>query len=85
MRCLIKDDRLLNVNGGILIVEAADKVNSENDTRTYFKNLFNTIEVEAHINPDGFGLNLDTPLNSPIRGHISLVFYLLIYFFIFIF
>lgn len=80
MRCLIKDDRLLNVNGGILIVEVADKVDPENNTRCYFKTLFDTIEVEAHINPEGFGLNTDTTANNPpIRGHISLVIYIIFY------
>lgn len=73
MRCLIKDDRLLNGNGGILIVEVADEVTPENDVKSYFKNLFNTVEVEAHINPDKFGLNIDTATVNPIRGHISLV------------
>lgn len=68
------------LSGIILVVEKADiaetQMNDQNKrsgVQEYFRNLYNQIEVEVHINLNGIGqskLNSPTP---PIRGKISLV------------
>lgn len=72
MRGIIREDRYLREDGGILIVERADKIDENNNVQTYFKTLFNRIEVEAHVNADTFGSLINSP-TPPIKGVIGLV------------
>lgn len=62
----------MNMDGGILVAELASEIDAEHNAQTYFKNLFNSIEVEAHVNTDGFGTTVSSPA-PPIRGNIGLV------------
>jgi ubiquitin carboxyl-terminal hydrolase 7 len=67
----IRDDQNYLIDGGIIIAEVADKVTSDNDVQSYFANMYNRIEVEAHVNADGFGTAVNSPA-PPIKGVISL-------------
>lgn len=59
-------------DGGILIVELVEGSSDINNAQIYFKNLYNRIEIEAHVNADTFGTLLNSP-TPPIKGHIGLV------------
>ncbi|KAH7716481.1 Peptidase C19 [Aphelenchoides avenae] len=67
----IRESQEYIVDGGILIVEVADKVSSENNTQYYFNRMFNRIDVEAHVNMDGFGTSVNSPA-PPVKGTIGL-------------
>lgn len=68
----MRDERFLDEDGGIIIAEISDKVTPTCNTQTYFKDLYNRIEVEAHVNVDGLGTPISSPA-PPIKGQIRLV------------
>ncbi|KAH7702336.1 ubiquitin carboxyl-terminal hydrolase [Aphelenchoides avenae] len=68
----IRESREYIVDGGILIVEVANKVSSENNAQYYFNRMFNNrIDVEAHVNMDGFSTSVNSPA-PPVKDTIGL-------------
>lgn len=67
------------VDGALLVFERTDKSTTENNAHLYYTTKYNTMQVEALQNPEGFG----TPLSEqfdPILGEISQVIALKLWF-----
>jgi ubiquitin carboxyl-terminal hydrolase 7 len=69
----IRDVQMLTNDGSIIIAEDASKTTEEFNTPTYFRTLYNRIEVEAHFNEFVASTKpeLEAPM-QPIRGQIGL-------------
>ncbi|KAK0397665.1 hypothetical protein QR680_002208 [Steinernema hermaphroditum] len=71
-RKLSEDATFLEVSdGGIIIVERADKATAENNARSNFLMCYNRIFVEAHVNPDLLPSTASTA-QQPIEGEIGI-------------
>ncbi|KAH7714883.1 Ubiquitin carboxyl-terminal hydrolase family protein [Aphelenchoides avenae] len=55
----------------LLLVHAVFQVSSENNTQYYFNRMLNRIDVEAHVNTDGFSTSVNLPA-PPVKGTIGL-------------
>ncbi|KAL7070891.1 hypothetical protein ACQ4LE_009950 [Meloidogyne hapla] len=69
----IRDVQMLTNDGSIIIAEDASKTNEEFNTQTYFRALYNRIEVEAHFHEFVASTKpeLEAPI-QPIKGQIGL-------------
>uniref|UniRef100_A0A914H2D2 Ubiquitin carboxyl-terminal hydrolase 7 n=1 Tax=Globodera rostochiensis TaxID=31243 RepID=A0A914H2D2_GLORO len=69
----LKNSQFMQQDGVIIIAELAEQINEEPNVVSYFKTLFNRIEVEAHVLEFGLsGNNGEQPAVSPVRGQIGL-------------
>lgn len=58
-------------DGCIIVAEQSDRVTEQNNTKQYFTELYNRIDVEAHVNVSGLQSKANTFV-TPFKGEIGL-------------
>ncbi|TMS37211.1 hypothetical protein L596_004188 [Steinernema carpocapsae] len=68
---LTEDATFLEItDGGIIIIERADKATGDNNAKSNFLSISNKLFIEAHVNPDLLPSTAQLPL-QPIEGEVG--------------